>query len=58
MPEQAQHILDFFKEAMCVDGEVRFATPEENEDALLRSKLQWIRFEDSKRGVFYLAVSK
>ena len=51
--ERAKNILTFFKEAFIVDGEVRFATAEENKKC---SCNQWIRFEDSKRGVFYVGV--
>ncbi|MFH0767812.1 MAG: hypothetical protein V1920_06935 [Bacillota bacterium] len=54
--QKAQEVLTFFKEAMCVDGEVRFATDAENDEQNIKPR-HWIRFEDSKRGIFYLATS-
>ena len=52
--EKAKVVLEFFKEAFCVDGEVRFATSEENAE-LNKRKLYFIRLEDSKRGIFFVA---
>ena len=56
--ESKDSILAFFKDAMQVDGEVRFATPAENTAAEENTDRHWIRFEDSKRGVFYLTTCK
>lgn len=58
-PEQKRdEVLSFFKEAMCVDGPVRFAEKEENAKLNEHTDRWWIRLEDSKRGVFFLATDK
>lgn len=50
--EKRNEILKFFKEAFCVDGEVRFATTKENKN--IKREIYWIRLEDSQRGVFFI----
>lgn len=51
----ANSIITFLKEAFIVDGEVQFASEEENE-AINQKNHRWIKLEDSKRGTFYLGV--
>ena len=46
--EKAEDILDFFKQAFCVDGPVEFV----ERKAVIE---QCIKLTDSRRGIFYIA---
>ena len=53
MAKKAQEVEDFFKEAMCVDGESKMIF----RDAVLKSH-PFIRLTDSKRGTFLVTIIK
>lgn len=47
-------VVRFFKEAFCVDGEVRLCTSQENAELLAKKKIAFIKLMDSKRGTFFI----
>lgn len=48
-------VLDFFKDTFGIDGEVRFASPEECKGLKATG---FIRMEDSSRGVLYVGYGE
>lgn len=50
---QAKTVVEFFKDAFCVDGEVKVLQTEETKNLKITAVVE---LNDSKRGKFYLGI--